>query len=110
MNLIIRTVIAVILLGLILTTVQSHTDDARYEVLLDDYEALQEAYDELYKEYKVLKEEKDSLKQGYTDLQAEHSKKTEQIEYLEYRIMSDESISPELKQEIKENVPEEGEN
>ena len=107
MNLLIRTVIAVILLGLILTTVQSYSDDARYEVLLDDYEALQEAYDELYKEYKVLKEEKDSLKQGYTDLQAEHSKKTEQIEYLEYRIMSDESISEELKQEIKENVPEE---
>ena len=107
MNLLIRTVIVAILVGLILTTVQSYSDDARYEVLLDDYEALQEAYDELYKEYKVLKEEKDSLKQGYTDLQAEHSKKTEQIEYLEYRIMSDESISEELKQEIKENVPEE---
>ena len=93
MNFIIRTVIVAILIGLILTAVQSHTDDARYEVLLDDYEALQEAYDELHK--------------GYTELQQEHSKKTEQIEYLEYRIMSDESISPELKQEIKENVPEE---
>ena len=96
MNLLIRTAIAVILLGLILTTVQSYSDDARYKVLLDDHEALQEAYDELY--------------EGYTELQQEHSKKTEQIEYLEYRIMSDDSISEELKQEIKENVPEEGEN
>ena len=96
MNLIIRTVIVAILVGLILTAVQSHTDDARYEVLLDDYEALQEAYDELH--------------EGYNELQQDHSRKTEQIEYLEYRIMSDESISPELKQEIKENVPEEGEN
>ena len=93
MNLIIRTVIVVILLGLILTTVQSHTGDARYEVLLDDHEALQEAYDELY--------------EGYNELQQDYSRKTEQFEYLEYRIISDESISPELKQEIKENVPEE---
>ena len=93
MNLIIRTVIAVILLGLILTTVQSYSYDARYEVLLDDHEALQEAYDELY--------------EGYNVLQQDHSRKTEQIEYLEYRIMSDDSISEELKQEIKENVPEE---
>ena len=93
MNLIIRTVIAVILLGLILTTVQSYSDDARYEVLLDDHEALQEAYDTLH--------------EGYNELQQDYSKKTEQIEYLEYRIMSDESISEELKQEIKENVPEE---
>ena len=93
MNLLIRTVIVAILIGLILTTVQSYSDDARYEVLSDDYEALQEAYDELY--------------EGYNVLQQEHSKKTEQIEYLEYRIMSDESISEELKQEIKENVPEE---
>lgn len=100
MNLLIRTVIAVILLGLILNTVQSHTDDARYEVLLDDYEALQEAYDELYDEHEVMTD-------GYRELQQEHSRKTEQIEYLEYRIMSDESISPELKQEVKENVPEE---
>ena len=48
MNFIIRTVIVAILVGLILTAVQSYSDDARYEVLLDDYEALQEAYDELY--------------------------------------------------------------
>ena len=93
MNLLIRTVIVAILIGLILTTVQSYSDDARYEVLSDDYEALQEEYDELY--------------EGYNELQQEHSRKTEQIEYLEYRIMSDESISEELKQEIKENVPEE---
>ena len=84
MNLLIRTVIAVVLLGLILTTVQNHTDDARYEVLLDDYEALQEAYDTLH--------------EGYNELQQDYSRKTEQIEYLEYRITSDESISPELKQ------------
>ena len=103
MNLLIRTVIVVILIGVILTTVQSHTDDARYEVLLDDYEALQEAYDELYEEHDVMKD-------GYRELQEDYSRKTEQIEYLEYRIMSDESISEELKQEIKENVPEEGEN
>ena len=102
MNLIIRTVIVAILVGVILTTVQSHTDDARYEVISDDYEALQEAYDELYEEHDVMKD-------GYRELQEEHSRKTEQIEYLEYRIMSDDSISPELKQEIKENVPEEGE-
>ena len=93
MNLIIRTVIVSILIGVILTAVQSYSDDARYEVLSDDHEALQEAYDELY--------------EGYNVLQQEHSKKTEQIEYLENRIMSDESISEELKQEIKENVPEE---
>ena len=100
MNLIIRTVIAVILLGLILTTAQSYSDDARYEVLLDDHEALQEAYDELYEEHDVMKD-------GYRELQEEHSRKTEQIEYLENRIMCDDSISEELKQEIKENVPEE---
>ena len=93
MNLLIRTVIVAVLLGVILTAVQSHTDDARYEVLLDDYEALQEAYDTLH--------------EGYTELQEEHSRKTEQIEYLEYRIMSDDSISEELKQEIENNVPEE---
>ena len=93
MNLLIRTVIAVILLGLILTTVQSYSDDARYEVLLDDHEALQEAYDTLH--------------EGYNELQEDYSKKTEQIEYLEHRIMSDESISEELKQEIEETVPEE---
>ena len=93
MNFIIRTVIVAILIGLILTTVQSYSDDARYEVLLDDHEALQEAYDTLH--------------EGYNELQQDYSRKTEQIEYLEYRIMSDESISEELKQEIKENVPEE---
>ena len=93
MNLLIRTVIVAVLLGVILTAVQSHTDDARYEVLLDDYEALQEAYDTLH--------------EGYTELQEEHSRKTEQIEYLEYRITSDDSISEELKQEIENNVPEE---
>ena len=96
MNLLIRTVIVAILVGVILTTVQSYSDDARYEVISDDYEALQEAYDTLH--------------EGYNELQQDYSRKTEQIEYLEYRIMSDESISPELKQEIKENVPEEGEN
>ena len=100
MNLLIRTIIVAILVGVILTTVQSYSDDARYEVISDDYEALQEAYDELYEEHEVLKD-------GYKDLQQDYSRKTEQIEYLEYRIMSDESISPELKQEIKENVPEE---
>ena len=100
MNLIIRTVIVAILVGLILTAVQSYSDDARYEVLSDDHEALQEAYDELYEEHDVMKD-------GYRELQEEHSRKTEQIEYLEYRIMSDDSISPELKQEIKNNVPEE---
>ena len=93
MNLIIRTVIVAILIGLILTAVQSYSDDARYEVLLDDYEALQEAYDTLH--------------EGYNELQQDYSRKTEQIEYLEYRIMSDEGISEELKQEIENNVPEE---
>ena len=93
MNLIIRTVIVAVLLGVILTAVHSYSDDARYEVLLDDHEALQEAYDELY--------------EGYNELQQDYSRKTEQIEYLEYRITSDDSISEELKQEIKENVPEE---
>ena len=65
------------------------------EVYEEDFRALQEAYDTLH--------------EGYNELQQDYSRKTEQIEYLEYRIMSDESISPELKQEIKENVPEEGE-
>ena len=93
MNLLIRTVIVAILVGLILTAVQSYSDDARYEVISDDYEALQEAYDTLH--------------EGYNELQQDYSLKTEQIEYLEYRITSDDSISEELKQEIKENVPEE---
>ena len=72
MNLLIRTVIVAILIGVILTAVQSHTDDARYGVLLDDHEALQEAYDELY--------------EGYTELQTEHSQAVERIEYLEYEL------------------------
>ena len=72
MNLLIRTVIAVILLGLILTTVQSHSDDARYEVLLDDHEALQEAYDTLH--------------EGYNELQTDYTKAVERIEYLEYEL------------------------
>ena len=72
MNLLIRTVIAVILLGLILTTVQSYSDDARYEVLSDDYEALQEAYDELH--------------EGYNELQTDYTKAVERIEYLEYKM------------------------
>ena len=93
MNFFIRTVIVAVLVGLILTTVQSHSDDARYEVISDDYEALQEAYDDLH--------------EGYNELQQDYSRKAEQIEYLEYRIMSDDSISEELKREIKENVPEE---
>ena len=45
MNLLIRTVIVAILIGVILTAVQNYSDDARYEVLLDDHEALQEVYD-----------------------------------------------------------------
>ena len=63
------------------------------EVYEEDFRALQEAYDTLH--------------EGYNELQQDYSRKTEQIEYLEYRIMSDDSISEELKQEIKENVPEE---
>ena len=70
------------------------------KVLDEDFRALQEAYDTLYEEHEVLKD-------GYRDLQQDYSRKTEQIEYLEYRVMSDDSISPELKQEIKENAPEE---
>ena len=72
MNFFIRTVIIAILIGFILTTVQSHSDDARYEVLLDDHEALQEAYDDLY--------------EGYNELQQEHSQAVERIEYLEYEL------------------------
>ena len=80
-----------ILLGIlvVLLSIGSRGGDV-YE---EDFRALQEAYDELY--------------EGYNELQQDYSRKTEQIEYLEYRIMSDEGISPELKQEIKENVPEE---
>ena len=72
MNLLIRTVIVAILVGLILTAVQSHSDDARYEVLLDDHEALQEAYNDLH--------------EGYTELQTEHIQAVERIEYLQYKL------------------------
>ena len=72
MNLLIRTIIVAILVGVILTTVQSYSDDARYEVLLDDHEALQEAYNDLH--------------EGYTELQTEHSQAVERIEYLEYEL------------------------
>ena len=72
MNLLIRTVIVAILIGLILTAVQSYSDDARYEVLLDDYEALQEAYDTLH--------------EGYNELQTDYTKAVERIEYLEYKL------------------------
>ena len=72
MNFFIRTVIVAILVGVILTAVQSYSDDARYELISDDYEALQEAYDELHK--------------GYTELQQEHSQAVERIEYLEYEL------------------------
>lgn len=95
MNALIRGLIAALLMFLIMVNVNKHTDDARYDVLLDDYEALQEAYDGLH--------------EGYNELQQDYSRKTEKIEYLEYRIMTDDSISEELKLEIKENVPEEDE-
>ena len=80
-----------ILLGILVVLLSINSRDG--EVYEEDFRALQEAYDELY--------------EGYNVLQQEHSRKTEQIEYLEYRIMSDDSISEELKREIKENVPEE---
>lgn len=80
----------------------------------EDFEALQEGYDTLHEEHEVLEdkyeeleEEKELIQEGYVELQEDYSRKTEQIEYLEYRIMSDDEISDELKQEIKENVPEE---
>ena len=72
MNLLIRTIIVAILVGVILTTVQSHSDDARYKVISDDYEALQEAYDELH--------------EGYNELQTDYSQAVERIEYLEYKL------------------------
>ena len=87
-----------ILLGILVVLLSVNSRDG--EVYEEDFKALQEAYDELYEEHEVLKD-------GYNELQQDYSKKTEQIEYLEYRIMSDDSISEELKQEIKENVPEE---
>ena len=88
-----------ILLGILVVLLSINSRDG--EVYEEDFKALQEAYDELYEEHEVLKD-------GYNELQQDYSHKTEQIEYLEYRIMSDDSISEELKQEIKENVPEEG--
>ena len=72
MNFFIRTVIVAILIGVILTAVQNYSDDARYEVLLDDYEALQEAYDTLH--------------EGYNELQQDYSQAVERIEYLQYKL------------------------
>ena len=86
-----------ILLGILVVLLSINSRDG--EVYEEDFRALQEAYDELYEEHEVLKD-------GYNELQQDYSRKTEQIEYLENRIMSDDSISEELKQEIKENVPE----
>ena len=80
-----------ILLGILVVLLSINSRDG--EVYEEDFRALQEAYDELY--------------EGYNELQQDYSRKTEQIEYLEYRIMSDDSISEELKQEIENNVPEE---
>ena len=71
MNLLIRTVIVAILVWLILTAVQSHTGDARYKVLLDDHEALQEAYNDLH--------------EGYNELQTDYTKAVERIERSEER-------------------------
>ena len=86
-----------ILLGILVVLLSVNSRDG--DVYEEDFRALQEAYDELYEEHEVLKD-------GYNELQQDYSRKTEQIEYLENRIMSDDSISEELKQEIKENVPE----
>ena len=88
-----------ILLGILVVLLTVNSRDG--EVYEEDFRALQEAYDELYEEHEVLKD-------SYNELQQDYSRKTEQIEYLEYRITSDDSISEELKQEIKEYVPEEG--
>ena len=80
-----------ILLGILVVLLSINSRDG--DVYEEDFRALQEAYDELY--------------EGYNELQQDYSRKTEQIEYLEYRIMSDDSVSEELKQEIENNVPEE---
>ena len=88
-----------VLLGILVVLLSINSRDG--DVYEEDFRALQEAYDELYEEHEVLKD-------GYNELQQDYSRKTEQIEYLENRIMSDDGISEELKQEIKENVPEEG--
>ena len=85
---------------LVILVVLMSVNSRDVEVYDEDFRALQEAYDELYEEHEVLKD-------SYNELQQDYSRKTEQIEYLEYRIMSDDSISPELKQEIENNVPEE---
>ena len=87
-----------ILLGILVVLLSINSRDG--EVYEEDFRALQEAYDELYEEHEVLKD-------GYNELQQDYSRKTEQIEYLENRIMSDDGISEELKQEIKESVTEE---
>ena len=87
-----------VLLGILVVLLSINSRDG--DVYEEDFRALQEAYDELYEEHEVLKD-------GYNELQQDYSRKTEQIEYLENRIMSDDGISEELKQEIKENVPEE---
>ena len=84
-----------ILLGILVVLLSINSRDG--DVYEEDFRALQEAYDELYEEHEVLKD-------GYNELQQDYSRKTEQIEYLENRIMIDDSISEELKQEIKENV------
>ena len=91
---------AVMCILLVILVVLMSVNSRDVEVYDEDFRALQEAYDELYEEHEVLKD-------SYNELQQDYSRKTEQIEYLEYRIMSDDSISEELKQEIKENVPEE---
>ena len=91
---------AVMCILLVILVVLMPVNSWDVEVYDEDFRALQEAYDELYEEHEVLKD-------GYNELQQDYSRKTEQIEYLESRIMSDDSISEELKQEIKENVPEE---
>ena len=91
---------AVMCILLVILVVLMSVNSRDVEVYDEDFKALQEAYDELYEEHEVLKD-------SYNELQQDYSRKTEQIEYLEYRIMSDDSISEELNQEIKENVPEE---
>ncbi len=66
-----------ILLGILVVLLSVNSRDG--EVYEEDFRALHEAYDELYEEHEVLKD-------GYKDLQQDYSRKTEQIEYLEYRI------------------------
>ena len=92
--------IMIVSLMTLLTALIASNYFSEQKVLDEDFRALQEAYDTLYEEHGVLKD-------GYNELQQDYSRKTEQIEYLEYRIMSDDGISEELKQEIENNVPEE---